>query len=120
MCVPICTQKAQLHTAVRKHTHAHTHKPRLPMRQMRSERSHIKQPNLSCFAFIAPVHFHNALKPPLRREGDMESRGDEERGVREERRHRERGRDGKEERGDMKHSQSNLKLVDVWGCEETR
>lgn len=44
----------------------------LPMRQMRSERSHIKQPNLSCFAFIAPVHFHNALKPPLRREGDME------------------------------------------------
>lgn len=42
------------------------------MRQMRSERSHIKQPNLSCFAFIAPVHFHNALKPPLRREGDME------------------------------------------------
>lgn len=37
-------------------------------------------------------------------------------GVREERRHRERGRDGKEERGDMKHSQSNLKLVDVWGA----
>lgn len=64
---PTCTQKAKLHRAAQTHT-----KCRLPMRQMRSERSHIKQPNLSCFAFIAPVHFHNALKPPLRREGDME------------------------------------------------
>lgn len=50
------------------------------MRQMRSERSHIKQPNLSCFAFIAPVHFHNALKPPLRRERDMGRRGGKTRG----------------------------------------
>lgn len=95
------------------HEHTHTHKRRLPMRQMRSERSHIKQPNLSCFAFIAPVHFHNALKPPLRREGDMERK--KMSGVGE---HRER--DGKEGRGDKKHSQSNLTLVDVWGCEETR
>lgn len=54
------------------HSSMNTHARGLPMRQMRSERSHIKQPNLSCFAFIAPVHFHNALKPPLRREGDME------------------------------------------------
>lgn len=52
-----------------KESDAHTErvKPLTPMRQMRNERSHIKQPNLSCFAFIAPVHFHNALKPPLRR-----------------------------------------------------
>lgn len=65
---PAHTQKKEkLHTTA---THTHTHK--LPMRQMRSERSHIKQPNLSCFAFIAPIHFHNALKPPLRRERDME------------------------------------------------
>lgn len=66
---------------------AHTHKCMPPMRQMRSERSHIKQPNLSCFAFIAPVHFHNALKPQLRRqerkkmrrgvEGDRERNGKE-------------------------------------------
>lgn len=65
----------------------HTHKCIPPMRQMRSERSHIKQPNLSCFAFIAPVHFHNALKPQLRRqerkkmrrgvEGDRERNGKE-------------------------------------------
>lgn len=47
--------------------HREREEPQMPMRQMRSERSHIKQPNLSCFAFIAPVHFHNALKPPLRR-----------------------------------------------------
>lgn len=100
------------------HEYTWTHTHRLPMRQMRSERSHIKQPNLSCFAFIAPVHFHNALKPPLRREGDMERRGERWRGGREEWRHRERN--GKEGRGDKKHSQSNLKLVDVWGCEETR
>lgn len=39
------------------------------MRQMRSERSHIKQPNLSCFAFIAPVHFHNALKTTAEKRG---------------------------------------------------
>lgn len=58
------------HNFAQQHTHRRAR--RLPMRQMRSERSHIKQPNLSCFAFIAPVHFHNALKPPLRREGDME------------------------------------------------
>lgn len=66
--ISICTQKAHF---IQQHVHTHTHihtKRRLPMRQMRSERSHIKQPNLSCFAFIAPVHFHNALKPPLRRE----------------------------------------------------
>lgn len=80
----------------------------LPMRQMRSERSHIKQPNLSCFAFIAPVHFHNALKPPLRREEK-----DEEGGKRETEREMEK-------KGDKKHSQSNLKLVHVWVCKETR
>lgn len=28
--------------------------------------------------------------------------------------------DGKERRGDKKHSQSNLTAVDVWGCKETR
>lgn len=31
-----------------------------------------------------------------------------------------RERDGKGGRRDKKHSQTNLKLVDVWGCEETR
>lgn len=67
-------KEAKLHTTTPTHTltYTRTHTHRLPMRQMRSERSHIKQPNLSCFAFIAPIHFHNALKPPLRREGDME------------------------------------------------
>lgn len=94
------------------HQHPHTH--RLPMRQMRSERSHIKQPNLSCFAFIAPIHFHNALKPPLRREGDMERK--KMRRVVGGRRER----DGSERRGDKKYSQSNLTLVDIWGCKETR
>lgn len=74
-CACVCIQtsmpkKKQNFTQQHQHTQTHTH--RLPMRQMRSERSHIKQPNLSCFAFIAPIHFHNALKPPLRREGDME------------------------------------------------
>lgn len=85
VCSHTCTftQKTQLHMAVRRHTH----KCMPPMRQMRSERSHIKQPNLSCFAFIAPVHFHNALKPQLRRqewkkmrrgvEGDRERNGKE-------------------------------------------
>lgn len=88
---------------------AHTH----PMRQMRSERSHIKQLNLSCFAFIASVHFHNVLKPPLRgRHGEEkdEQGGGEGHGER----HREEGR------GDKKQSPSNLTLVDVWGCKETR
>lgn len=66
---PACPKRSKTsHNSTNTHTHTH----RLPMRQMRSERSHIKQPNLSCFAFIAPIHFHNALKPPLRREGDME------------------------------------------------
>lgn len=52
----------------------------MPMRQMRSERSHIKQPNVSCFAFIAPVHFHNALKPQQRRQlGEKEKKSAEER-----------------------------------------
>ena len=74
-------------------------KYRLPMRQMRSERSHIKQPNLSCFAFIAPVHFHNALKPPLRREGDMERKKMSRVGGIERERERERERDGKEGEG---------------------
>lgn len=64
----LCTSKNPTFTQQHK-----PHKRGLPMRQMRSERSHIKQPNLSCFVFIAPVHFHNALKPPLRR--DMERRG---------------------------------------------
>lgn len=72
--------KAQLHTPAWTHTQTEREikkvRERLPMRQMRSERSHIKQPNLSCFAFIAPVYFHNALKPLLRREGDMERRGE--------------------------------------------
>lgn len=113
-CIPICTQKAQLHTAA----WTHTYKCRLPMRQMRSERSHIKQPNLSCFAFIAPVHFHNALKPLLRRERDMERRGERWGRGREGRRDREKN--GKGGSGNKKHSQSNLKLVDIWGCEETR
>lgn len=111
-----CTQKAQLDTAA----WTDTHKCRLPMRQMRSERSHIKQPNLSCFAFIAPVHFHNALKPPLRREGDMERRAERWGGGVERNGDTQGERDGKEGRRDKKHSQSNLKLVDVWGCEDTR
>lgn len=31
-----------------------------------------------------------------------------------------RERDSKERRGDKKYSQSNLTLVDIWGCKETR
>lgn len=77
--VRVCAHMhTNMHTkSTTSHSSMNTHKLRVPMRQMRSERSDIKQPNLSCFAFIAPVHFHNALKPPLRRrEGDMERRGE--------------------------------------------
>lgn len=65
-----------------------------------------------CFAFIAPVHFHNALKPlQRRRHGEKEKKSVEERDPG----HREIKWDRNE---DKKHSQSNLKLLDVvWGCE---
>ena len=52
-CAP---SRANMHTkSTTSHssTNTHTRKFMLPMRQMRSERSHIKQANLSCFAFIA-------------------------------------------------------------------
>lgn len=121
MCVltsaPICTKSTTSHSRMK----TYTHKRRLPMRQMRSERSHIKQPNLSCFAFIASVHFHNALKTTAEkrwRHGKewrkmrrvVERNGDRE---------KERAR-CKKGRGYKIHPQSNLNLVDVWGCNQTR